>query len=312
MEIISEKLIILGSGCAGLTAAVYAARGGLNPLVVEGDRPGGQLTMTSEVENFSGFPGGIGGYELMDLMRQQATKFGTRFESDTIRSLEIKEGKKVLHGLVRDYVCDALIVATGASPRMLGVKGESEYFGGKGVSVCATCDGAFYRNQEVAVIGGGDSAVGEAIFLTRFCSKVYLVYHREEFKASKILVDRLLANPKIEVIRNVSTKEILGNGQNVTGLRLEDVKTHEMRDLACTGVFLAIGYRPNTDFAKDVLKVDNYGYFATEPAGSVFTEHAGIFIAGDCGDPIYRQAIVAAGTGARAAISAEHYLMGVK
>lgn len=308
MEMVSASLIILGSGCAGLTAAIYASRAGLDPIVIDGAQPGGQLTLTSKVENFPGFPDGIDGFELVQAMRNQAQKFGARFEGDSVESLELDGDEKVLRGQSGTYRCRALILATGAQPRMLEVEGEREYYGGKGVSTCATCDGAFFRNKTVAVIGGGDSAVEEALFLTHFCSKVYLVHRRDQLRASKVMADRALSNGKIQPIWNSSVRRIVGDGNRVTGLVLEHGVTGELSDLPCDGVFLAIGHRPNSAMAFPVLAVDGEGYFISNPASPVETRVPGIFVAGDCTDRQYRQAVVAAGLGAQAAMAAERWL----
>lgn len=307
MEMVSTSLIIIGSGCAGLTAAIYASRAGLDPIVIEGSQPGGQLTLTSKVENFPGFPDGIDGFDLIQAMRSQAQKFGTHFEGDAINSLELDGPTKILHGQTRTYRCRALILATGSQPKMLGIEGEQDYYGGKGISTCATCDGAFFRNKTVAVIGGGDSAVEEALFLTRFCPTVYLIHRRDQLRASKIMADRALHCEKIRPIWNSSVQRILGDGQRLTGLVLRNNISGELSDLPCDGVFLAIGHRPNSQLAKDVLPIDGDGYLLSDRS-PVETAAPGIFVAGDCSDRRYRQAIVAAGLGAQAAMAAERWL----
>jgi thioredoxin reductase (NADPH) len=295
-----ENLVIVGSGCAGLTAAIYGARANLSPLVIEGIQPGGQLTTTSHVENFPGFPKGIGGFELMSNMRLQAEQFGTRFLSATVERANLRR-KELFCGDV-SIRGKAIIIATGASPRLLNIPGEREFFGGKGVSVCATCDGIFFKDREVAVIGGGDSACEEAIFLTHFCSKVYLIHRRDQLRASKIMADRLRANPKIEILWNSVLREICGR-EKVTSLRL----TTEKREweLPCNAVFLAIGHSPNTQIFEGQVECDGEGYIKGE---GVRTSLDGIFVAGDCCDCHYRQAITASAMGAMAAITAERYL----
>ncbi|MDR2030180.1 MAG: FAD-dependent oxidoreductase [Puniceicoccales bacterium] len=302
-----SEVMVLGSGCAGLTAAIYLARAGLAPLVLAGAQPGGQLTTTAEVENFPGFPDGIGGYELMERLRRQAERFGARFVGDAAEELSLSGEKKIVRG-ARSFGCRALIIATGSSHRPIGVPGEREYFGGKGVSVCATCDGAFYRNGTVAVVGGGDVAVEEALFLSRFCQRVYLVHRRGTLRATKILADRLAATPKILPLWHRIVEGIEGNGQRVTAIALRHLESGERSVLPCSGVFLAIGRIPNTDFAEKVLACDADGYLIGLENNPVATAVPGIFIAGDCVDRTYRQAIVAAGTGAQAAIAAERWL----
>jgi thioredoxin reductase (NADPH) len=304
-----ESVIILGTGCAGLTAAIYAARANLNPLLIEGELPGGQLTQTSEVENFPGFPEGIDGFMLMDNLRKQARRFGARFTSDRITKAELKEGHNTLTGTSQTYESKALIISTGASPRLLGVPGEKEMYGGKGVTTCATCDGAFYRNMDVAVIGGGDSACEEALFLTRFCSKVYLIHRRDSLRASQIMADRTLKHEKIEAVWNTVVPEILADDAGyVRGLRLADKDGGNERELAVKGVFVAIGHIPNTGPFADTLETDDLGYFKPAAGSQVKTHIPGVYVAGDCADHVYRQAITAAGMGCQAAIEAERWL----
>lgn len=301
------NLIIMGSGCAGLTAGIYAARAGLSPIIIEGTQPGGQLTTTSDVENFPGFPEGINGYDLMDRLRQQATKFGATFVHDTIISCDFSESVKVLTGQSKDYLCYAVILATGASPKRLNIPGEHDFFGGRGVSVCATCDGAFYRGKEVIVVGGGDSACEEALFLTHFCSRVYLVHRRDALRASQVMQERVLHHPKIQLIWNSVLTKINGD-QHVTGATLQHVGTQQSSELPCSGIFLAIGHSPNTSpFAKS-LQLSKDGYILRKEGSFVETDIPGVFVAGDCADAVYRQAITSAGTGAMSAISAERYL----
>ena len=304
-----ENVIILGTGCAGLTAAVYAARANLTPLVIEGSLPGGQLTTTSEVENFPGFPEGIDGFELVSRMRKQAERFGARFTNDQIKQVELKEGEHRLIGESSSYESKTVIIATGASPRLLGIPGEKEMYGGKGVTTCATCDGAFYRNMDVVVIGGGDSACEEALFLTHFASKITLVHRRDQLRASKIMAERVMNHPKIVCAWNKIPKAVLPDDQgNARALLVEDTQTKEESEILAKGVFVAIGHIPNTAPFKDYLKLDNLGYFITEGHSQVKTQVPGVFVAGDCADHVYRQAITAAGMGCQAAIDAERYL----
>lgn len=306
-----EQVIILGSGCAGLSAAVYAARAGLSPLVVEGAMPGGLITTTSEVENFPGFPDGIDGVSLVMNMRAQAEKFGARFESDVVERVELSaETKKLFASSGKIFECRALIVATGASPKLTGVKGEKELLGGNGVSTCATCDGAFFRGRSVAVIGGGDAACEEASFLTRFAAKVYLVHRRDKFRAAEIMVRRVSENPKIERVLSSVPEEMLAdeNGR-ARALRVRSVATGETRDLDVQGIFVAIGHAPNTAFLAGALPLEADGTIsALRDASGVRTEVPGVCVAGDCADRLYRQAVIAAGTGARAALEAQRFL----
>ncbi|PIR22333.1 MAG: thioredoxin-disulfide reductase [Deltaproteobacteria bacterium CG11_big_fil_rev_8_21_14_0_20_45_16] len=300
-----EKLIIMGSGPAGLTAAIYAARANLKPLVIEGFEPGGQLTLTSEVENFPGFPEGVMGPELMENFKKQAERFGARFVLGNVEGAQLSKRPFEIKVGAEGFSCDSFIIASGASARWLGIESEKKYRG-KGVSTCATCDGAFYRNMEVAVVGGGDSAMEEANFLTRFCSKIYVIHRREEFRASKIMLERAQKNPKIEFIMNAAVKEIQG-AQTVEKLILESTRDHSTRELAVQGLFVAIGHVPNTTIFKDQLPMNEQGYLLTRP-NTTETEISGVFSAGDVHDFRYRQAITAAGSGCRAAMDAEKYL----
>jgi thioredoxin reductase (NADPH) len=306
---IMESVLILGTGCAGLTAAIYTARANLRPLVIEGVQPGGQLTTTSEVENFPGFPEGVDGFELMDRLRKQAAKFGARFQGDFIERVDLSGSEKVLHSSAQAYRARALIIATGASPRMLGVPGEQEMFGGKGVTTCATCDGAFYRGMEVAVAGGGDSACEEALFLTRFCTKIYLVHRRDELRASGIMAKRTLENPKIQPLWDTHIEQVLADGDGrVRGLALKHQKTGITSELAVKGLFVAIGHVPNSQAFAGALPLDEQGYFLPEAGSAVRTKVPGVYVAGDCADHVYRQAVTAAGLGCQAAIEAERWL----
>lgn len=303
-----ENLIILGSGCAGLTAAIYAARANLSPLVLEGVQPGGQLTTTSEVENFPGFPEGVDGYDLTSRMRQQAERFGARFEFAEVKETRLDEDVKTLVCEGKTLECRALIIATGASPRLLGVPGEKALWGGNGVSSCATCDGAFYRGKEVVVIGGGDSAAEEALFLTHFASKVTLIHRRGELRASPIMAKRVVEHPKVAVAWFSTVYEMLaGEDGKARAVVLRDVRDDSLRELPCSGIFLAIGHVPNTKPFAAYLDLDGEGYFVPQPGSNVRTKVPGVFVAGDCADPHYRQAITAAGMGCQAAIEAERY-----
>lgn len=306
-----ENVIILGSGCAGLAAAIYVARAGFSPLVIEGNLPGGQISTTSEVENFPGFPDGIDGFSLVMNMRQQAEKFGTRFEMDTIERVELSaESKKLFAASGKSFESRVLIIATGASPKLTGTKGEKEFYGGNGVSTCATCDGAFFRGMDIAVIGGGDTACEEANFLTRFANKVYQIHRRERFRATEIMVRRVTENPKIELVLSSVPEEILGdeNGK-VRAIRVRNVNSGDVRELSVKGIFVAVGHTPNTAFLKGALPMEADGTLIAErDASGVRTQIPGVFVAGDCADRIFRQAIVAAGTGARAGIEAQRFL----
>ena len=301
-----EKVIILGSGAAGLTAAIYTARANLEPLVLEGIQPGGQLTTTNDVENYPGFAEGITGPDLMDVMKKQAERFGARCQFHAAESVDFS-GQPLKVTLETGETLEALtvIISTGATATYLGIESEQKLIG-RGVSACATCDGAFYRDVPVAVVGGGDTAMEEAVFLTRFASKVYLIHRRDEFRASKIMVDRALANEKIEVIWDTVVEEVGDLDMNeVTGLKLRNVKTNEMSDLEVTGLFIAIGHKPNTDPFKGQIDLDDVGYIRTK---GVRTNVEGVFAAGDVQDSVYRQAITAAGTGCMAALEAERFL----
>jgi thioredoxin reductase (NADPH) len=305
-----EKLIIIGSGPAGLTAALYAARADLDPLVFEGVAAGGQLMITTDVENYPGFPDGILGPELMDQFRKQAERFGARMQQVDVtkvdfgsRPLQVKVGGD-------DYTADAVIVATGATAKWLGIPGEEELTG-RGVSACATCDGFFFRDQELVVVGGGDTAMEEALFLTKFASKVTIVHRRDEFRASKIMAQRVLDHQKVDVLWNTVLTEIHGN-TTVEKVTLEDTVTGEKREMAANGVFVAIGHKPNTELFAEELDLDENGYVVKSPDGSTRTDVDGVFAAGDVADHTYRQAVTAAGTGCMAAIDAERWLAGLE
>ena len=300
-----EKVIIIGSGPAGYTAAIYAARARLSPLMFEGEESGGQLMITSDVENFPGFEHGVTGPGLMDEMRKQAGRFETRFVKRNVTKVDFsKRPFKVWNG-EEMHLANTVIICTGASAKYLGLPSEKAFYN-RGVSACATCDGAFFRNMEVAVVGGGDTAMEEANFLTRFASKVYLLHRRDSFRASKIMVDRALKNPKIQVMWNTTVEEIVGD-KFVTGLNIRDVSTNKTSELNVQGLFLAIGHKPNTDLFKGLLDLDETGYIKTKSHSS-WTSIDGVFAAGDVQDHIYRQAITAAGSGCMAAIDAERWL----
>lgn len=304
-----ENVVIVGTGCAGLTAAIYTGRANLSPLVIEGSLPGGQLTTTSEVENFPGFPEGVDGFMLMQNLRKQAEKFGTRYESGTVVGLDTSSWPHTLKLSDREIKAKVIIVATGASPRMTGIPGEKELYGGKGVTTCATCDGAFYRNMDVAVIGGGDSAAEEALFLTRFAKKVYLVHRRDTLRASKIMADRATSHPKIECVWDSVPVAVEGVAEGaVSGLKVRHVKTNAESVLPVKGVFVAIGHVPNTAPFKSAVDTDDQGYFVPLVGSQVKTKTPGVYVAGDCADHHYRQAITAAGMGCQAAIEAERWL----
>jgi thioredoxin reductase (NADPH) len=292
-----------------LTAAIYTGRANLQPLVIEGSLPGGQLTTTSEVENFPGFPDGVDGYQLMQNLRKQAAKFGTRYESGSVQGLDVAQWPYTLKLADRDIPAKTIIIATGASPRLTRIPGEKELYGGKGVTTCATCDGAFYRKMDVAVIGGGDSAAEEALFLTRFASKVYLVHRRDALRASKIMAERATSHPKIQPVWNSVPVAVEGVAQGaVSGLRVKNVKTGAETVLPVKGVFVAIGHQPNTGPFAPPLAVDEGGYFKPKTGSQVQTNIPGVYVAGDCADHVYRQAITAAGMGCAAAIEAERWL----
>jgi thioredoxin reductase (NADPH) len=302
-----NKVVILGSGPAGLTAALYTARANLSPLLIEGHEPGGQLTITTEVENYPGFEHGIQGPEMMEVFRRQVTRFGTRFVSGAVS--EVRFSKRPFELVVDDKVikADSVIIATGATAKLLGIESEKRLMG-YGVSACATCDGAFFKNKEAIVVGGGDTAMEEATFLTRFCTKVTIVHRRDTLRASKIMQDRARKNPKISFIWDSTVEEILGEQKNgVTSVKLKNLKTGKVTDMKTDAVFVAIGHSPNSTLFKGQLEMDAIGYLKVK-SGSTYTDIDGVFAAGDVVDSVYRQAVTAAGTGCMAAIDAERWL----
>jgi thioredoxin reductase (NADPH) len=300
-----QNVTIIGSGCAGLTAAIYAARADLKPLVLDGHEPGGQLSLTTHVENFPGFPDGIMGPELIENMRKQAMRFGTEFKAGTVTEVDLRQHPFKITAGKDVYESRAVIVAAGASARLLGLKGERELIG-HGVSTCATCDGYFFRAKPIAVVGGGDSAMEESTFLSKHASKVYLIHRREEFRASKIMIDRAKANPKVEFVTPYVVQEILAPEGLVTGIRLQHTITGEKKELSLDGVFVAIGHNPNSMIFRGQLDMDENGYLLAKHGSR--TKIPGVFVAGDVQDHRYRQAVTAAGSGCMAAMDAEKFL----
>ncbi len=301
------KCLIIGSGPAGYTAAIYAARADLKPVMITGLQMGGQLTQTTDVENFPGYPGGVMGPDMMEDFRKQAERFGTDIRFGYVSSVDFSGPvHKVVVDDAKTILADTVIVSTGASAKYLGLESEQKY-NGFGVSACAVCDGFFFKNQDVAIVGAGDTAAEEATYLAKLCNKVYMLVRRDEFRASKTMVKRVLNTPNIEVLYNTETKEVLGDGKAVTGLKVFNNKTQEERDLAVTGFFVAIGHKPNTDIFRDWIDMDETGYIITK-ADSTATNIPGVFVSGDAQDKVFRQAITAAGTGCMAALEAERYL----
>ena len=302
-----KKVIVIGSGPAGLTAAVYAARANLEPLVFEGSQPVGQLTITTDVENFPGFPDGIMGPDLMDHMRKQAVRFGAKCEYKTVTKTDFSNSPFKVWVKDQEYTAETIIISTGASARLLGLESEKELMG-YGVSACATCDGFFFKEKEVMVVGGGDSAAEEAIFLTKFASKVTIVHRRDELRASKIMRERVLNNDNIDIMWNSAVENIHGTKETgVTGVKIKDTLSGEMRDVNCDGIFMAIGHVPNTGVFKGQIDLDGKGYINTQP-DTTNTNVSGVFACGDVQDQVYRQAITAAGTGCMSAMDAERWL----
>lgn len=301
-----ENVIIIGSGPAGLTAAIYSARANLTPLMIEGEEVGGQLMTTTEVENYPGFADGITGPALMDVTKKQAARFGTRFISKNVTKVDMSVRPfKVWIG-EEQHLSHSLIISSGASAKYLGLESEKKFMN-RGVSACATCDGAFFQGVPVAVVGGGDTAMEEALFLTRFATKVHVIHRREEFRASKIMADRVIAHEKIEIHWNSELKEAVGNDRGVTHAKIFNSKTEQETDIPVEGIFIAIGHKPNTDFLGGQLDMDDLGYLVTKP-GTTQTNVEGVYACGDVQDHYYRQAITAAGTGCMSAIESERWL----
>ena len=303
-----HRLIILGSGPAGLTAAIYAARAILNPVVVSGREAGGQLMITTDVENYPGFPEGIKGPEMMELLKEQALRFGTKFLSGDVIEVDLRQRPFKLNLENKDTLtCDSLIISSGASARWLGLDSEKE-FSGKGVSACATCDGFFFRDQDVGVVGGGDTALEEALYLANMCKSVTLIHRRDELRGSKIMQKRTIDHEKISIFWDTVVEEVVGNPKDgMTSLKVRNVKTDEVSEHPFTGLFIAIGHTPNTSLLKDQLELDENGYIQVTP-GTTYTSVEGVFASGDVQDHVYRQAVTAAGTGCMAAIDAERWL----
>lgn len=305
-----HNLIIIGSGPAGLTAALYSARANLSPLVFEGLQPGGQLTITTDVENYPGFEHGIMGPALMDVMRKQAQRFGAQCEFKIVEKVDLSSSPFKIYVDGKEYLSKSVIIATGASAKLLGLPSESEYMG-FGVSACATCDGFFFKDQRIIVIGGGDTAMEEANYLTKFGKEVVIIHRREEFRASKIMLDRAKKNPKIKLVTDTVMEEVLGVNENgkrrVTGAKLKNIKTGEVTIHECEGIFLGIGHKPNSDLFTGQITLEDTGYIHTDKV-STNTNIPGVFACGDVQDHVYRQAVTAAGSGCMAAIDAERYL----
>jgi thioredoxin reductase (NADPH) len=304
------KVIIIGAGPAGFTAALYTARANLNPVMFEGLQPGGQLTITTEVENYPGFETGIMGPELTDVMRKQAHRFGAKSIYKEVTEVDFSQRPFVIKSYDETYTADSVIIATGASAKLLNLESEKKFMG-YGVSACATCDGFFFKNQKVLVVGGGDTAMEEANFLTKFASEVIIVHRREGFRASKIMLDKAMSNPKIKFLTNKVVVDVLGKEENgrktMTGVVLKDTVDNSKEELQADGLFIAIGHKPNTDLFKGILDMDETGYIKVKP-GSSYTNIEGVFAAGDVTDKVYRQAVTAAGMGCMAAIDAERWL----
>jgi len=306
----SEKIncLIIGSGPAGYTAAIYAARANMKPVLYQGIQPGGQLTTTTDVENFPGYPDGISGPEMMIELKRQAERFGTDIRNGWITKVDFSDKLKLFVNDEHQLECNSIIISTGASAKYLGLDSEKKYLeSGGGVSACAVCDGFFYKNQDVVIVGGGDSACEEAHYLSKLCRNVTMLVRKDKFRASKIMQDRVMKTSNIKVLFNTSTKEVKGDGQLVTSILIKNNLTGELNDIPATGFFVAIGHNPNTEIFKPFIKMDSNGYIINQP-GSTKTNKEGVFVSGDAADHVYRQAITAAGTGCMAALDAERYL----
>jgi thioredoxin reductase (NADPH) len=302
-----ENVIIVGGGPAGLTAALYAARDGFSPLVISGINAGGQLLLTTTVENFPGFVDGVQGPELMDKFKRQAEKFGARFVQEDVTDIDLSSNPYKIKAGTQEFEARTVILATGASARWLGIESEAKFIG-RGVSSCATCDAAFFKNKNVIVVGGGDTAMEDSVFLTRFASSVTIVHRRDAFKASKIMQDKAMSNPKIKVIWNSVVEEITGD-KKVSGVKIRNIVNNEVAEMPIDGVFVAVGYKPNTDFLNGKLPLDQKGYIITKD--EVKTDLPGVFVAGDVADHVYRQAITAAISGTKAALEVRAYMQGL-
>ena len=306
----SEKIncLIIGSGPAGYTAAIYAARANMKPVLYQGIQPGGQLTTTTDVENFPGYPDGISGPEMMIELKRQAERFGTDIRNGWITKVDFSDKLKLFVNDEHQLVCNSIIISTGASAKYLGLDSEKKYLeSGGGVSACAVCDGFFYKNQDVVIVGGGDSACEEAHYLSKLCRNVTMLVRRDKFRASKIMQDRVMKTSNIKILFNTSTEEVKGDGQLVTSILTKNNLTGELNEIPATGFFVAIGHNPNTEIFKPFIKMDSNGYIINQP-GSTKTNIEGVFVSGDAADHVYRQAITAAGTGCMAALDAERYL----
>ncbi len=301
----AENVLIIGSGCAGLSAAIYTAREGFQPLVIAGSISGGQLMLTTTVENYPGFPSGVQGPELIELMRKQAERFGAKMVYEDVMDVDFSSKPFKISTGPNTYEANSVIIATGANAKLMGLESETKYMG-KGVSTCGTCDGPFFKNKDVIVVGGGDTAMEDSEFLTKFAKSVTIVHRKDSFKASKVMQDKVLSNPKIKVVWNSTVQEILGDGTHVNGATIKDVNTGTLTNIPIDGVFVAIGHTPNTTFLKGKLNVDARGFLVVKD--EVLSDIEGVFIAGDVSDPFYKQAATAAASGVKAALHVREYL----
>lgn len=301
----AENVLIIGSGCAGLSAAIYTAREGFQPLVIAGSISGGQLMLTTTVENYPGFPSGVQGPELIELMRKQAERFGAKMVYEDVMDVDFSSKPFKISTGPNTYEANSVIIATGANAKLMGLESETKYMG-KGVSTCGTCDGPFFKNKDVIVVGGGDTAMEDSEFLTKFAKSVTIVHRKDSFKASKVMQDKVLSNPKIKVVWNSTVQEILGDGTHVNGATIKDVNTGTLTNIPIDGVFVAIGHTPNTSFLKGKLNVDARGFLVVKD--EVLSDIEGVFIAGDVSDPFYKQAATAAASGVKAALHVREYL----